>query len=138
MRKARVHWSVVALTVGLLLISLLLLSPLRDDVHSAGFSASPEPPPKGGVASPSARSVPVLLYHNLAPASSGLHRTNAMTVTVEAFRAQMKYLADQKYHTPTLPELLAYLSGDTALPERSVVITFDDGYESNWEYAFPS
>ncbi|MFZ5816009.1 MAG: polysaccharide deacetylase family protein [Bacillota bacterium] len=84
-----------------------------------------------------ARGLPVLIYHHLAPASVGLHRTNAMVVSAEAFAQQMAWLSREGYYTPTLQEVEAFVAGRLELPAKSVLITFDDGYASNYEHAHP-
>jgi peptidoglycan/xylan/chitin deacetylase (PgdA/CDA1 family) len=60
-----------------------------------------------------------------------------MVVTAEAFAAQLDYLASNGFHVVRLSELADFLNGKRALPERSVVITIDDGYASTYEYALP-
>ena len=83
-----------------------------------------------------ARSVPVLLYHHLLPAAEH-DGTNGAIVSVEDFRQQMDLLFKNGYHTVTLADLYLFIQGKKNLPERSVVITFDDGYLSNYDYAVP-
>lgn len=83
-----------------------------------------------------ARSVPVLLYHHLLPAAEH-DGTNGAIVSVEDFRQQMDFLFKNGYHTVTLADLYLFIQGEKNLPERSVVITFDDGYRSNYDYAVP-
>lgn len=84
-----------------------------------------------------ARQVTVLIYHHLAPAKLGLHKGNDMILPVPAFRRQVDWLRQQGYYTPSLDEVQAFVAGRLELPEKSVVITFDDGYESNYQYAHP-
>ncbi|WMT39209.1 polysaccharide deacetylase family protein [Paenibacillus sp. D2_2] len=49
----------------------------------------------------------------------------------------MEYLHDEGYYTATLEELEKYVLGEISLPEKSIVITFDDGYQNNYIYAYP-
>ena len=81
--------------------------------------------------------IAVLCYHHLAPMGEGLHEDNNAVIPVEQFREQMLYLHNQGYYTATMEELYGFLKGELELPEKTVVITFDDGYESNYTYAFP-
>lgn len=53
------------------------------------------------------------------------------------FASQMGYLKRFGYRVISLPEALACLRGDRPLPARAVVLTFDDGYENFYEYAWP-
>ncbi len=76
--------------------------------------------------------IPVLNYHQI---NDSAH--NALTVTTTQFEAQMKYLAKNGYHTITPSELADALENNAALPEKPVLITFDDGYLDNYNNAFP-
>jgi len=78
-----------------------------------------------------ANAVPVLMYHHISPAP-GL-----VTVAPSTFRAQMTMLARAGYTTLSAAQLHGYLNGTQAVPEKSVVITFDDGYLDNYVYAYP-
>jgi len=78
------------------------------------------------------KSVPVLMYHSIA-----YEKDNAVRLPVEKFEEQMKYLKDNGYYTITLTDLYDYLMKNTPVPEKSVVLTFDDGYEDNYITMFP-
>lgn len=82
--------------------------------------------------------VPVLLYHHVQPlylASENQQET--LTVGVEFFDMQMKYLSDNGYVSLSATQLVKALLNREELPTKSVVITFDDGYEDNYLYAYP-
>ena len=49
----------------------------------------------------------------------------------------MKYLYDNNFYAATVEELELFLNNKLDLPEKTVVITFDDGYLSNAKYAYP-
>ena len=78
------------------------------------------------------RDVPVLMWHNLAEESSG-----DMTISVDTFRAQIEALHEAGFKTVSLQQLYDYVHFGTELPGKPIVLTFDDGYFSNYEYAFP-
>lgn len=76
--------------------------------------------------------VPVLNYHQINDTEK-----NALTVNTEQFEAQMKYLSENGYTTITPEEMLDAWENGTALPEKPVIITFDDGYLDNYNHAYP-
>jgi peptidoglycan/xylan/chitin deacetylase (PgdA/CDA1 family) len=81
--------------------------------------------------------VPVLLYHHLIPEAPVGGIKNGAIITVEEFEAQMRALYERGYYTASLSELEDFVYGRGDLPKRSVVITFDDGYLSNYTLAYP-
>ncbi len=76
--------------------------------------------------------VPVLNYHQIND-----HDHNALTLSVAEFDAQMKYLAENGYHTITSDELADHFEKGAPLPDKPVLITFDDGYIDNYKNAYP-
>ena len=88
---------------------------------------------------PRAEKIPVLLYHHLMKESdmTAAQKKNSSIISIELFTEHMKFLYDNKYYTATVSELEQYLEGKLLLPEKTVVITFDDGYRSNTKFAYP-
>ncbi len=76
--------------------------------------------------------IPVLMYHNVEPKTK-----NDMTVSPETFREHMQYLCEAGYTSVTLRQIENYIEKGKELPANPVLITFDDGYESNYTYAYP-
>lgn len=54
----------------------------------------------------------------------------------EVFRGQLEFLA-RAYQPVALPRVLAAIAGDETLPERAVLVTFDDGLRNNATVAWP-
>ena len=79
-----------------------------------------------------ARSVPVLNYHQINDQAE-----NALTIHPDQFEAQMKYLVDNGFHTITPADMLDSWENGTPLPDKPVILTFDDGYADNYRNAFP-
>lgn len=76
--------------------------------------------------------VPILMYHHLSEDGDG-----DVNIRVDNFRAHMQALKDAGYQTISPSDLYAYVNEGTPLPENPILITFDDGYESNYELAYP-
>lgn len=74
--------------------------------------------------------VPIILYHNIvADGEEGF--------TVSMLEDQLRALRDAGYTSVTFEDLEDYVYHGVDLPEKSIVITFDDGYYSNYQYAYP-
>ncbi len=78
------------------------------------------------------QTVPILCYHRFGGAAG------KMSVSTENFAAQLDWLARNDYRVIRLSQLTGFLQGREALPQRSVVITIDDGYESTYRHALPA
>jgi peptidoglycan/xylan/chitin deacetylase (PgdA/CDA1 family) len=76
--------------------------------------------------------VSVLLYHAV---SLNSDRGNLSVVSLPRFERQMRFLAEDGYQTLSLAELVAFING-APVPEKSIVITFDDGWK-NQLHALP-
>lgn len=87
---------------------------------------------KGGLSIDGYQTVPILCYHSFREKC----RT-PLCISREAFERQMAYLKKHEYRVITLRELSGFLRYGHGLPRRAVVITFDDGYRSFYDIAYP-
>ncbi len=81
---------------------------------------------------------PILMYHYISdpPPGSDKYRWS-LSVTPANFDAQMSYLKQAGYHTVTLYNLYDYLVQGKPLPEKPIILTFDDGYVDAFDLAMP-
>lgn len=80
--------------------------------------------------------VPILCYHQIRdyrPADSKSARDYIVPPAI--FRDQMKALADSGYHTILPDQLYQYLAYGAPLPEKSILISFDDGCDEQFDIA---
>lgn len=82
--------------------------------------------------------IPVLIYHRIVT-DSNLSRCKkaSYVVSVGNFTQQMQYLKDSGYVAIDLDDYLYCRDNPQQLPAKPVIITFDDGYENNYYYAYP-
>ncbi len=78
--------------------------------------------------------LPILMYHGLTENQS---KVNAYVIPVSGFESDLKYMRDNGYTAVFMSDVINYVEGNGDLPEKPVVITFDDGFESNCEYGLP-
>jgi biofilm PGA synthesis lipoprotein PgaB len=115
MRQFFIKFTIIALA-GLIFIYALISDGLKNS-RGSGYHFS--------------NRVAVLEYHNIDPVSSDY------TITPEAFKAQLLALKNNHYNVIPMSQFIAFLGGKQTVPPDSVVITFDDGYESFYRYAYP-
>lgn len=106
----------------------------RRRTRSTRTTVSSAPPPPEG---PHDTPVPILMYHVLAPPPPGAPYP-ALYVKPADFRAQVAWLAAHGYHAVTLRQVYDYWRGAHRLPPKPVVLTFDDGYHSDFTVALPT
>lgn len=81
-------------------------------------------------------SIPVLYYHSVADHNKA-RPWSFLTCDITTFTKQMKYLHKHSYRTCSWDELYDHLNGTKVLPEKTVMIQFDDGFLDNWTVVFP-
>ncbi len=153
-RKSKLHVAVLIVHVILLAAVLNLpisrpahghwevpetIKPIEEGHSSPQKSVNPAPTATATpIVLPDEAQVPILMYHYVSelPPDADRYRRD-LTVSPETFRAQLQYLDDAGYHTITLTDLYLYLMAGYPLPEKPVILTFDDGYRDAYEIVFP-
>jgi peptidoglycan/xylan/chitin deacetylase (PgdA/CDA1 family) len=83
--------------------------------------------------------VPILVYHHISQSvSKGSPGLRRLTVTAEVFTKQMQYLQDNGYHVVTFSDLADFFEHGKELPALPIIISFDDGWVTQFENALPS
>lgn len=78
------------------------------------------------------KNLPVLMYHHIA------EEANTDTIITPAlFKEHMDAIRQNGYEAVSLKQIYDYVLKGAELPEKPVLITFDDGYSSNYEVAYP-
>jgi peptidoglycan/xylan/chitin deacetylase (PgdA/CDA1 family) len=76
------------------------------------------------------REIPVLCFHHI---RKDAPNPNELTISADAFRADMKILHDSGFHSISPAQLLDYYKTGKALPPKPFLLTFDDGNADQWE-----
>lgn len=78
--------------------------------------------------------LPIVMYHQLTKSES---RAGRYVLTLKQFEKDLVFLKEKGYKTVTVSQLLDYSQGRGKLPEKAIMITFDDGCETLYAYAKP-
>ena len=84
--------------------------------------------------------IPIITYHRVVSAKEKKNKKikkNSLFISVTVFNKQMRWLHKHKYRTISTQEFYDWYTGKTEVPEKSVVVTFDDGYYGTYYLAYP-
>lgn len=77
---------------------------------------------------------PILMYHHIQPEGGN---SSKLVVDLAYFEKQMAFLKEEKYQILPLDRFFSFILEKKSFPKKAVAITFDDGYEDNYTYAYP-
>lgn len=101
------------------LASILLLSQLLVLLFAAPVAAA-------------RNDLPALCYHQVEPRASG-----KFSLSTDKFRQQLEYLRSRNFTSLNSDDLEQIMAGKRPVPENAIIITFDDGFRTVYDYAFP-
>ena len=78
--------------------------------------------------------IPVMMYHYVYTESDKPEKLNSNYISDKKLEEQLKYLKNEGYYFPSFRELRAYADGKISLPQKSVILTFDDGQKGFLNY----
>lgn len=78
--------------------------------------------------------VPIIMYHHFLKEQA---RWGKYVISPDDFEKDLIYLEEHGYTTVLMQDLINYVYSNIPLPEKPIVITFDDGYLSNYAYIYP-
>ena len=148
MLNAFTSFMIIRFAILPLLLALnLSMCKKQESVSASSQQASASSPTPAAIATPIAAASPkvtkpvvdqtaqvlIFCYHRLVDKI----RYPGTEITPAAFEAQMKELKDRGITVISLQDLLAWKRGEKNIPPRSAVVTFDDGWKSQYEVAWP-
>jgi peptidoglycan/xylan/chitin deacetylase (PgdA/CDA1 family) len=83
-----------------------------------------------------AMKIPILMYHMVCETDDP--KEKRYCCHPDAFKQQMAHLKKVGYQVVGLDDLINSIMNSTSLPQKSISITFDDGFADNYENAFPA
>jgi peptidoglycan/xylan/chitin deacetylase (PgdA/CDA1 family) len=81
--------------------------------------------------------ISILMYHQVGDFAP-MQRHRSTYCHYKRFHRQMAFLHRFRYNLLSMDQVLACLNGEQPIPPRAVALTFDDGYENFYEYAWPA
>lgn len=78
--------------------------------------------------------LPIIMYHGLL---KDKNLQGEYVISPDKFENDLKTLTERGYTTVVIEDLINYVYNDKALPEKPIVLAFDDGNYNNYIYAFP-
>ncbi len=78
--------------------------------------------------------LPIIMYHSIV---DELSRIGPYVISPAELESDLRYLQRQGYQTVTVADLLRHVEEGAPLPEKPVMLTFDDGQYNNYLYAYP-
>ncbi|MCL2398809.1 MAG: polysaccharide deacetylase family protein [Defluviitaleaceae bacterium] len=78
--------------------------------------------------------VPIIMYHLVTKNSRYIGKHG---ITPEELESDLKYLKEKGYQTVVMEDLIAFVNNGIKLPDKSIVLTFDDGNSSDYRYLYP-
>ncbi len=104
-----------------LLVCVLFAFALRAEQHaSPAFSGE-------------SRQLPVIMYHHV---TEKKNRAGKYVILRSELERDLEYIKEKGYKTVTVKDLIDYVNGEAVLPEKIIMLTFDDGFESVRELAW--
>ena len=114
--RRRIAWMAAPVLAGLLALGTVFLTRA-----TPAEATAPDP-------------LRVVMYHGLTPRRADAHQ---YAVETALFESDLRYLAENGYSVVSLRQVTEHVQSGAPLPERPVLLTFDDGLYSVYRYAYP-
>lgn len=120
---------ILPLSICIILTAALLIA-MGHLEHSEDLNT----PVNAVVKSSEAMDIPIIMYHAVSDVTS---IQGDYVISSYEFESDLKYLKANGYQTVFISDIVNYVNGKGTLPEKPIVLTFDDGYYNNYLYVYP-
>ncbi|MCY3935050.1 MAG: polysaccharide deacetylase family protein [Chloroflexi bacterium] len=116
-------------------IILVLICQLAPFFSASAQQDSPLLPPDG---TSRRLRLPILMYHYISPIPPGADDfRRELTVEPDIFATHLRYLHEAGFETVSLNDLYNALNAGQSLPQKPIILTFDDGHRDHYDHALP-
>ncbi|MDE5654396.1 MAG: polysaccharide deacetylase family protein [Clostridia bacterium] len=102
--------------------------------HANGLNSQAATMSEQGNSQTSLGDLTILMYHNTLAKGK---KQSVYCINQDSLRKDFQYLKDNGYHVISCKNLIEYVDNGKCLPDKAVILTFDDGYLNNMTYALP-
>lgn len=88
----------------------------------------------GDVPDPETVRLPIIMYHGILKSGKSLGK---YVISEAEFEEDLQYLTKNGYTTVVMQDVIDYVKNNKPLPQKPIMLTFDDGYYNNYVYAYP-
>lgn len=120
---------------NLFLAAAVSLLGYRPNIPQEPLPPEPTPPPllQGDLVD-----LPIVMYHSvLEDAYTPYYSPNSFVISVEDLASDLAYLQEEGYSTVVMEEVIDFVLHQGDLPEKPIMLTFDDGYGDNYDHVLP-
>lgn len=121
----KIHFHIIKLNYKVM-ISFLILFLISSCIFAYSFTKASSD--EEGI------KVPIIMYHSILKDTK---RSGKYIITPNVLEEDLQYIFNHNYTTITMSDLINYVYNNTPLPQKPIMITFDDGHYNNLGYAVP-
>lgn len=86
------------------------------------------------VSSENQKEVPIIMYHSVL---NNKNKSGKFVITPNDFEEDLKFIKQNGYVPVLMSDVINYVKKGSSLPEKPIILTFDDGYYNNYLYVYP-
>jgi peptidoglycan/xylan/chitin deacetylase (PgdA/CDA1 family) len=124
-------------TIGIVIVGMHLYGAMKGDVVALIFAGVGLLLAQLLLVRTKPTRTPVVMLHSIAATRDDRPETFDIWCPPSCFEGYLRYLKRRGFETITLEQLHDHVANEAPIPDKPIVLTFDDGYLDNWVYAAP-